>query len=213
VHDGIRRLGATNFRGAYDGGHGGGSPELDNVVVDLVNQVVVLWSTGHHPAMASDRPGYQLPLLLIGAFRVLVDDLHAELDRRGFSDTRPVHGFALQALGREGATTSELGRRLGITKQAAAKTVARLETCGLVAREPDDADRRSRRLTVTRRGELFLAASAEILAALRARWINELGAARVTALEDDLETVVRRAGGVPIGDLPGWLGASSSAPS
>jgi DNA-binding MarR family transcriptional regulator len=159
------------------------------------------------------RPGYELPLLLIAGFRLLVDDLHAELDRRGFADARPMHGFTLQAIGRDGATTSELGRRLGITKQAAAKTAARLEDSGLIARETDDADRRSRRLVVSRRGERFLAVSAEIFDALRARWIEELGAERVAALEEDLETMVRGSGGVSLGDVPGWLGSAPSAPS
>jgi DNA-binding MarR family transcriptional regulator len=163
--------------------------------------------------MPPDRPGYELALLLIAGFRSLVDDLHADLDRRGFADARPVHGFALQAIGRDGATTSELGRRLGITKQAAAKTAARLEDLGLIARQAHDADRRSRRLTITRRGERFLSASAEIFDALRDRWIDALGAERVTALEDDLETMVRGSGGVSLGDLPGWLGSPSSGPS
>jgi DNA-binding MarR family transcriptional regulator len=163
--------------------------------------------------MPPDRPGYELALLLIAGFRLLVDDLHAELDRRGFADTRPMHGFALQAIGRDGATTSELGRRLGITKQAAAKTATRLEDAGLIAREPDAADRRSRRLTITRRGERFLSASAEIFDALRARWVDALGADRVAGLEDDLEKMVRGAGGVSLADLPGWLGSPSSGSS
>jgi DNA-binding MarR family transcriptional regulator len=162
--------------------------------------------------MPRDRPGYELPLLLVGAFRLLIDDLNAELGRRGFADTRPVHGFALQAIGRDGTTISELGRRLGITKQAAAKTAAKLEDAGLIAREAAD-DRRSRRLVISRRGRRLLATSAEIFEDLRARWIDEIGAARITALEDDLETLVGRAGGVALGDLPGWLGATPTASS
>jgi DNA-binding MarR family transcriptional regulator len=38
----------------------------------------------------------------------------------------------MQAIGLDGATASELGRRLGISKQAAGKTAERLEALGYV---------------------------------------------------------------------------------
>ena len=82
------------------------------------------------------RPGFELPLLLAGAFRELIDNLHAELGKHGHGQARPLHGFALQAIGPDGATVSELGRRLGVTKQAAAKTAASLEQIGYIARQP-----------------------------------------------------------------------------
>ena len=66
-----------------------------------------------------------LPLLLFGGFRTLIDRLHAELAGQGHPDVRPAYGFAMQAIGRDGATASELGRRLGVSKQAAGKTVDR----------------------------------------------------------------------------------------
>jgi hypothetical protein len=67
-----------------------------------------------------ERPGYELPLLLAGGFRLLIDELHEHLAEQGHPELRPVHGFALQAVGRDGATVSEIGRRLGVSKQAAA---------------------------------------------------------------------------------------------
>src|SRR4051794_33509669 len=75
-------------------------------------------------------PGWQLPLLLFSGFRALIDDLHAELARQGHPDARPAHGFALQAIGPDGVTASDLGRRLGISKQAAGKTVDHLVRLG-----------------------------------------------------------------------------------
>ena len=86
---------------------------------------------------ASDPPGFELPLLLVASFRTLVDALHRELAERGHPDARPLHGFALQAIGPDGVTTSELGRRLGVSKQGAAKTAAGLERIGYIAREAD----------------------------------------------------------------------------
>ena len=72
--------------------------------------------------MSADRFGFELPLLLAAAFRTLIDGLHDQLAARGHPDARPIHAFALQAIGPDGATVSELGRRLGVSKQAAAKT-------------------------------------------------------------------------------------------
>lgn len=149
------------------------------------------------------RFGFELPLLLAAAFRALIDELHEELARRGHPGVRPVHGFALQAVGGDGASVSELGRRLGISKQAAAKTAAGLEALGYVVREPDPRDGRAQRLLISDRGEDCLRASAEIFERLRDRWVAELGEDRVSALEDDLETIA--AGSPRLGDLPGWL--------
>jgi DNA-binding MarR family transcriptional regulator len=152
-----------------------------------------------------ERFGFELPLLLAGGFRMLIDQLHERLAERGYPDLRPVHGFALQAVGPDGATVSEIGRRLGVSKQAAAKTVAGLETVGYVTREPDPADARATRIELTRRGRDALQASAEIFEQLRRQWVRALGRDRVAALEDDLETMLGSAGGIRLSDLPGWL--------
>ena len=87
----------------------------------------------------SSSAGYELPLLLFAGFRSIIDELHVELARRGHQDMRPAHGFAMQALGFSGATATEVGRRLGISKQAAGKTVERLEAIGYVERAGDGA--------------------------------------------------------------------------
>src|SRR5437762_1039413 len=59
--------------------------------------------------MSNDTYGFELPLLLFGGFRSIIDELHAELARRGHPDVRPAHGFALQAIGLGGATATEAG--------------------------------------------------------------------------------------------------------
>ena len=155
-------------------------------------------------AAASHRPGFELPLLLVGAFRSVIDELHRDLAAAGHPDVRPVHGFALQAVGPEGATTSELGRRLGVSKQAAAKTAAGLAALGYLVDEPDPSDGRARILRRTARGDDCLRASVVAFEAIRRRWVAALGADRVAALEDDLEAMAGPAG-AGLGDLPGWL--------
>ena len=140
--------------------------------------------------MANDAPGYELPLLLFGGFRTLIDELHEELREQGHSDARPVHGFAMQAIGLDGATASEVGRRLGVSKQAAGKTIDHLERLGYVARSTDRRDARRKIVVLTDDGLDLLRRSAEIFEALQERWARTLGQKRLSALESDLRKVV-----------------------
>jgi DNA-binding MarR family transcriptional regulator len=155
-------------------------------------------------AEPGDEPGWVLALLLFGGFRALVDRLHAELARQGHPDVRPAYGFAMQAIGRDGATASELGRRLGVSKQAAGKTIARLEELGYAERNADSADARRKLVHLTPRGYDVLARSAAVFEQLRAEWADQLGTDRVRALEADLRTVVPPTA-VRL-DVAGWFG-------
>ncbi|MGH3357259.1 MAG: MarR family winged helix-turn-helix transcriptional regulator [Nocardioidaceae bacterium] len=137
-----------------------------------------------------DSPGYELPLLLFGGFRSLIDELHAELERQGHTGLRPAHGFAMQAIGPEGATASEVGRRLGVSKQAAGKTIERLERLGYVARGVDPDDARRKTVALTDEGLDMLRRSATIFDTLRDRWARSIGRSRLDALESDLRDVV-----------------------
>src|SRR5260370_29863073 len=101
--------------------------------------------------MSTDPPGFELPLRLLLAFRVLIDELHAELARQGHPDTRPMHGFVFQAIGPDGTTAAELGRRLGISKQAAGKTLDSLERLGYLDRGADPRDARRKVVVLTDR--------------------------------------------------------------
>ncbi|WP_433190585.1 MarR family winged helix-turn-helix transcriptional regulator [Actinoallomurus sp. CA-150999] len=141
-------------------------------------------------ATADNRPGYELPLLLIAGFRTLIDELHAELARQGHPDVRPAYGFAMQAIGPGGATASEVGRRLGVSKQAAGKTIDRLEELGYAERVDDPADGRRKLVRLTARGVDSLTRSAAIFDELRSRWAATVGADRLAGLEDTLRSVV-----------------------
>ena len=150
--------------------------------------------------------GYELPLLLFGGFRSIIDELHAELGRHGHQDLRPAHGFAMQAIGVGGATATEVGRRLGISKQAAGKTVERLEALGYVRRAGDGADRRRKLVHLTPRGIEALTLSATIFSDIRARWARTLGQPRVEDMEAALRAMAQ--GEALRLDAAGWFGAS-----
>lgn len=159
--------------------------------------------------MDGARPGFHLPLLLIAAFRELIDGLHEELARQGHPGVRPVHGFALQALGPEGTTATELGRRLGVSKQAAGKTLDTLEEMGYVTRSVDPHDGRARRATITARGRDALARSAGLFQTLRSALADRIGEARVAELENDLAVLAGPSPLAGLGDVPGWLGPAA----
>jgi DNA-binding MarR family transcriptional regulator len=149
--------------------------------------------------------GFELPMLLFAGFRSIIDELHAELARRGHPDLRPAHGFALQAIGHGGATATETGRRLGISKQAAGKTIERLEELGYVHRAGDETDRRRKLIRLTPRGMAALAMSALIFSDIRSRWESALGPDQLATLEADLRAM---SGGDTFRlDVPGWFGA------
>lgn len=133
--------------------------------------------------------GFELPLLLFAGFRSIIDELHHELAEHGHPDVRPAYGFALQAVGRDGATASEIGRRLGVSKQAAGKTVEKLEGLGYVERVDDPQDGRRKLVRLTVRGIDVLVRSAEGFDRLRAEWVRVLGADRVRAMEADLRAM------------------------
>jgi DNA-binding MarR family transcriptional regulator len=154
----------------------------------------------------ADGYGFELPLLLFGGFRAIIDELHAELARRGHPDLRPAHGFALQAVGLDGATATEAGKRLGISKQAAGKTLDRLEQLGYVERASDETDRRRKTVKLTSRGIDALGSSALIFEEIRQRWRSSLGADREAALERDLRQMAPSESFRL--DVPGWFGGT-----
>jgi DNA-binding MarR family transcriptional regulator len=155
-----------------------------------------------------ETPGFELPLLLLAGFRTLIDQLHQELATLGHPDMRPAHGFTMQAIGLTGTTSGELGRRLGVSKQAAGKTVDRLAEIGYVERWADPADGRRKLVRLTPRGIEALALSARIFDDLHADWARQLGPERLRALENDLRTITS-----PDSfrlDVPGWFGGLSA---
>jgi DNA-binding MarR family transcriptional regulator len=146
--------------------------------------------------------GFELAFKLAGSFRRLIDELHDDLASNGFRDTRPVHGFALQAIGPAGINTTNLALRLGVTKQAASKTVSSLLALGYVSRSVDPDDARAQILRRSESGERLLALSARFFEEKQKQWIRELGDTRYFAFVADLDYF---AGDASIGDLPGWI--------
>jgi DNA-binding MarR family transcriptional regulator len=149
------------------------------------------------------RSGADLAQLLLGGFRILADEATAELVARGYEEIRPVHEFALQAILAGADNASDLGRRMAVTKQAAAKTIAALEERNYVARQPDPADKRRMRLYVTDHGLAMLREGEEIFDRLREQWEQQVGANLLAQVETTLRQLVGNNSARL--DTPAWI--------
>jgi DNA-binding MarR family transcriptional regulator len=135
--------------------------------------------------------GAELALLLLGGFHTMVDEVTVELARRGHPGVRPAHEFALRAIDGGADTASELGRRLSVTKQAAAKTLVALEEMKYVDREADSGDARRKRIRVTPHGHELMAVGGRLFDDVRKRWAKRIGAQELATLEAQLNELVR----------------------
>jgi DNA-binding MarR family transcriptional regulator len=136
-----------------------------------------------------------LPLarLLSAATQLTVRRLNETLATRGYPNLRPADGYALLALGSEGATTSQLGARLGITKQAAAKISTRLEQAGYLCRSGHPSDARAQLLRRTARGAELLEAAADVQRQIEQEWARAVGPRKLTEMRAVLESVLQQA--------------------
>ncbi|MEK8226251.1 helix-turn-helix domain-containing protein [Oerskovia sp. M15] len=98
------------------------------------------------------------------------------------------HEFALQAIDDGAQSASELGRSLGVSKQAAAKSIAALEGLGYLRRQSDlgtpvaEAHRHAR-------GHEMMTIGAEEFDRLRTRLAERVGADGLESLETVLRTL------------------------
>jgi DNA-binding MarR family transcriptional regulator len=142
-------------------------------------------------------------LLLLGGYRKLVDNAVAELAARGFDDVRPSHDFAMRAIGSGADSAAELGRRMSMTKQGAARIIDLLLERGYLVRDANPTDARRKRLTVTPLGAEVMREGEQIFNQLRNRFRRQIGRTQLRALESHPATLV---GDTPVRlDAPGWV--------
>jgi DNA-binding MarR family transcriptional regulator len=134
--------------------------------------------------------GATLALLLLSGFRQMAGEATAELSRRGFPGITVANDFALRAIAGGAGNASELGRRLGLSKQAAAKTIATLEQRGYVQRVADPKDARRMLVNVTPLGHRAMREGEAIMQGLRAAWSAKVGHDDLARLEWTLVTLV-----------------------
>ncbi|MFE6859303.1 MarR family winged helix-turn-helix transcriptional regulator [Nocardia sp. NPDC057668] len=136
-------------------------------------------------------------ILLGRAYQGFVADLHAHMAERGHRMLGASYGYVMRALDEKALTASQLGERLGITAQGAAKVVDEMVRYGYVERRPDPGDKRAKLLHLSARGVDLL----ETVRAFHAAYENDL-IARMGA--DQVATVRAVLGEIASTDQPGF---------
>jgi len=126
-----------------------------------------------------------------------------ELTARGYDDFRPVHDFAMRSIGAGADSASDLGRRVSVSKQAAAKTINVFIDRGFVVRDKDPHDARRKRLRVTPLDFEVLRQGEVNCDELRERLEQQIGVSELATLEARLTSLVGD-GAIRL-DAPGWI--------
>lgn len=134
-----------------------------------------------------------LARLLAMSFRTMIDELHARLRQRGWTDVRPAYGFVLLAL-RDGPSSAKgVAALMGTTKQAASQLVDAMEAAGYLSRVASSSDGRVRELVLADRGRELLAAVEGIYAEIEGEWAERTGRQELATTRRALLSVVRSA--------------------
>jgi DNA-binding MarR family transcriptional regulator len=134
--------------------------------------------------------GMDLSLASLFAGWALADELQRRLAADGLGDLRFADGTLFQHLVEGPRTIGSLAERLGVTQQAASKSVADLERRGYVERRADPDDARARLVALTARGEAAIEGGRRHRAAIEAELAERLGPRRVEAARRLLLDVV-----------------------
>jgi DNA-binding MarR family transcriptional regulator len=108
----------------------------------------------------------------------MLERLHAN----GFADFDASYLIVFQYPGPPGQRPSELAARLRISKQALNHLLGQLERRGYVKRQAGDGDKRSKHITLTRRGLKAGTTMREAVAELEEGWARQLGPKRFDQL-------------------------------
>ncbi|WP_328322602.1 MarR family transcriptional regulator [Kribbella sp. NBC_00382] len=128
-----------------------------------------------------DPADADLSLASLFAGWALADELQRRLGADGFEDSRFADGVIFQHLVTAPVTISTLADLLGVTQQAASKSVADLQKRGYLSRAPDPDDARAKLVTLTPRGQAVIASARKHRAAIELELQESLGAARIDA--------------------------------
>jgi DNA-binding MarR family transcriptional regulator len=113
----------------------------------------------------------------------------------GFRNVRESHGYVIQHLIERERSITELASRMGVTQQAASRTVAGMIQTGILESVPG-ADRRAKTIRLSKQGWEGVEASRRARKAIRARLIRHLGKGEYEALSARLSGCLEVLGGL-----------------
>jgi DNA-binding MarR family transcriptional regulator len=136
-----------------------------------------------------------LSLTALFAGWAMTDEVQRRLTAQGFGDLRFNDGVVIQHVLAAPLSITALAERMGVTQQAASKAVADLERRGLLRREPDPADARTKLLHLTEHARSAVEATRALRADLQDELVAEYGAERIADARALLAAVIGRFGG------------------
>jgi DNA-binding MarR family transcriptional regulator len=138
----------------------------------------------------SSRPGQTVPALVQLLARSGAERLRAEFAGQDMGGLRPLHALLLVPLVGGGRHASDLAETLGVSRQAVAQVVTRLERDGYLTRITDPGDARAKLVCLTPRGRAALRTMRATALAVEDEWRQRLGAERLAGFRDTLITLL-----------------------
>ena len=143
--------------------------------------------------MSNDFPmhaGQTVPALVQMLARSGAERLRADFAGQGMAGLRPLHALLLIPLLGGGRHASDLAETLGVTRQAIAQVVTRLEQDDYVKRVSDPGDARAKLICLTPRGRAALRTMRASASTVEDEWRRRLGAERLASFRDTLITLL-----------------------
>jgi len=138
----------------------------------------------------SSREGQAVPALVQLLARSGAERLRTEFAAQGMGGLRPLHALLLVPLLGGGRHASDLAETLGVSRQAVAQVVTRLERDGYLTRITDPGDARAKLVCLTPRGRAALRTMRATALAVEDEWRQRLGAERLAGFRDTLITLL-----------------------
>lgn len=127
--------------------------------------------------------------LLLLARRDFLTRLSEKMGETGGPSQVWSRGRLLPYIDLEGTRSTELAKRLGVSKQAVGRVVRELEQDGLLARALDEADGRAFLVTFTESGLEYLMRMHEAIRKVERDYEREFGAEAIRALKATLSAI------------------------
>ena len=138
----------------------------------------------------SSREGQTVPALVQLLARSGAERLRGEFAAQDMGGLRPLHALLLVPLLGGGRHASDLAETLGVSRQAVAQVVTRLEQGGYLTRITDPGDARAKLVCLTPRGRAALRTMRATALAVEDEWRQRLGAERLAGFRDTLITLL-----------------------
>lgn len=138
----------------------------------------------------SSQAGQTIPALVQLLARSGAERLRGEFAAQDMGGLRPLHALLLVPLLGGGRHASDLAETLGVSRQAVAQAVTRLELDGYLTRIADPGDARAKLVCLTPRGRAALRTMRATALAVEDEWRQRLGAERLAGFRDTLITLL-----------------------